>query len=142
MDEIESKGVFRRTKSGISGDNKIESIVSNVSRGRSLWTKLETKGLFRRAKLALVEGEEKEEIKSCRSFQRVERERETFGEKFAREIKRENLYTGVQYNSCCVFLDDQRETISTIDIYKKEKRYFAILTSTNFSSRFLPSSTV
>lgn len=75
MDEIESKGVFRRTKSGISGDNKIESIVSNVSRGRSLWTKLETKGLFRRAKLALVEGEEKEEIKSCRSFQRL-RERE------------------------------------------------------------------
>lgn len=36
---------------------------------------VETKGLFRRAKLALVEGEEKEEIKSCRSFQRL-RERE------------------------------------------------------------------
>lgn len=91
---------------------------------------VETKGVFRRAKLALV-GEEKEEIKrSCRSFQ-IHVERETSGEKFVREIKRKNPYTA----SCCIFLDDQRETTSTINIKKKKKkRYFAISTSTNFSS--------
>lgn len=89
---------------------------------------VETKGVFRRAKLALV-GEEKEEIKrSCRSFQ-IHVERETSGEKFVREIKRKNLAVVVYSWTINV----KRLRPLTLK-KKKKKRYFAISTSTNFSS--------
>lgn len=89
---------------------------------------VETKGVFRRAKLALV-GEEKEEIKrSCRSFQ-IHVERETSGEKFVREIKRKN--PAVVVYSWTINVKRLRPlTLKK----KKKKRYFAISTSTNFSS--------
>lgn len=91
---------------------------------------VETKGVFRRAKLALV-GEEKEEIKrSCRSFQ-IHVERETSGEKFVREIKRKNPYTAVVVYSWTINV--KRLRLLTLK-KKKKKRYFAISTSTNFSS--------
>lgn len=91
---------------------------------------VETKGVFRRAKLALV-GEEKEEIKrSCRSFQ-IHVERETSGEKFVREIKRKNPYTAVVV--CSWTINVKRLRPLTLK-KKKKKRYFAISTSTNFSS--------
>lgn len=90
---------------------------------------VETKGVFRRAKLALV-GEEKEEIKrSCRSFQ-IHVERETSGEKFVREIKRKNPYTAVVVYSWTINV----KRLRPLTLKKKKKRYFAISTSTNFSS--------
>ena len=105
MDEIETKGVFRRAKSGISGHNKIESIVSNVLRGRSLWTKLKRKACF--VERNWCRGKEKEEIiKSCRSFRfRVEREKH-LGRSLPAKLKERISYipTGGG-KSCCIFLE-------------------------------------